>query len=536
MPVFVELTTDAFENNFRQQRGRQGGAKTGRAGTSRARRPMRGLEVKEDTYAFIKVVGADGHEFDLFDGGSETGRTKQYTNFILQSVQEARMEKHQIVETFGEAYIFFFGESPRFLDVQAMLINSHDFNWEAEFWANYNEYLRGTKLVEMGARTYLFYDDTVVEGYWMQAQAVKMSDQPLTVQLSFRLYLTNYSSISLVGDANFPVRASVNLPPNIDLRTADAFTVVRAAVDAAGAGASTEVLALMAAQGAAQQAGGFGGGQKLSDALRGGLAAYSDISGVLNDAARALYSNVREAPLRGPTAQNYDEFTQLLPASPAPDEADEDGEMTMVDSLPAAAAEQIEPYGARVDNPDILQRLGLGPSFIYGGGYRSGNLGGATFGPVAPAWGMGFSGQALTVSPLGGLGGFAGPPGLDRFGQGFTEDPRVFGVPPSVSMSGVQMQGGVMGGVGIGGGVAGGLYRNLGGQMTGATSFRQGQSTAPCGGGVGASNAVGGVPTAFSMVAVEGTFNPFAPEGTSMGTGSWMSASNDGVTSGTFVS
>ena len=78
---------------------------------------------------------------------------------MLQNVQEAHMEKHQIVETFGESYIFFFGEAPRFIDVSAVIINSHDFNWEAEWWDNYNRFLRGTKSVEQGARTYLFYDE-----------------------------------------------------------------------------------------------------------------------------------------------------------------------------------------------------------------------------------------------------------------------------------------------------------------------------------------------------------------------------------------
>jgi hypothetical protein len=178
---------------------------------------MRGLEIKEDTYALIRLIQVDGTEIPLVDSGSSTGESTAYANFLLQSVQEVRMEKHQIVETFGEPYIFFFGEAPRFLDVSAMLISSHDFNWEAEWWFNYENYLRGTKSVELGARTFLFYDDNIVGGYMLQAQSVKTSDQPLAVTLSFRMFVTDYENISFVGDPNFPVRSYVNLPDGVTL-------------------------------------------------------------------------------------------------------------------------------------------------------------------------------------------------------------------------------------------------------------------------------------------------------------------------------
>ena len=181
------------------------------------------MEVKDDTYASLKVIKSDGTSIPLVDAGSSGGaNTEGYTNFLLQSVSESRMEKHQIIETFGASYVFFFGESPRFLDVNAQLLNSHDFNWEAEWWANYNTYLRGTKLVEMGARCYLSYDDNVVEGYLMQAQAVKTSEQHLLAQLQFRFFVTNCYNLSQLGKAQFPLRASVQLPANVNLTQGDA--------------------------------------------------------------------------------------------------------------------------------------------------------------------------------------------------------------------------------------------------------------------------------------------------------------------------
>lgn len=233
MAVFIELVTDAFEAVFRDQassRQNAGEHRSSRAGRSIVRRPNRGIEIKEDTYAYLRVILANGSALPLLDSSSPDGENSSgYTNFILQSVQEERMEKHQIVETFGESYIFFFGESPRFLNITAQLINTNDFNWRAEWWHNYENYLRGTKLVELGARCYLFYDDNVVEGYILGAQAGEVAEQPYQVSLTFRFFITKYKNISLQNVQYFPLRASSNIIEDPELTNADAFT--RAAVE-----------------------------------------------------------------------------------------------------------------------------------------------------------------------------------------------------------------------------------------------------------------------------------------------------------------
>jgi hypothetical protein len=208
MSVFFELTTGVFKQQFDRAAD---GPRAGRAGAASVRRPTRGLEVKEDTFAMIKVIDMLGREVRLYDSGSSYGTNTYYTNFILQQVTEARTEKNQIVETFGEPYVFFYGEQARFIDCVAVLLNSQDFNWQAEFWANYDQYLRGSKCAEIGARCYLFYDDVVVEGYMMQAGALRDAQNPMAIQLQFKMFLTNYRNISLVGDPRFPVRLGVNV-------------------------------------------------------------------------------------------------------------------------------------------------------------------------------------------------------------------------------------------------------------------------------------------------------------------------------------
>ena len=143
MAVYISTITDAFAELDRV-----------RPTYENVRRPLRGISIKEDTYAVLRVKTATGTDIPLFDSSSpdhvdNIGRSAQYSNFIIQQIQEQRQEKQQIIETFGEDYIFFFGERPRFLNVSGVLVNTKDFNWKSEFWVNYENNLRGTKLVEL---------------------------------------------------------------------------------------------------------------------------------------------------------------------------------------------------------------------------------------------------------------------------------------------------------------------------------------------------------------------------------------------------
>jgi hypothetical protein len=178
------------------------------------RRPTRGIQIKEDTFATIRLVaGVNGQNISLVDAGSrrKDPKTNQpitidglsatdiYSNFLLQHVHEDRMEKTQILETFGEPYIFLYGERPRIITFQGVLLNTSDFNWEAEWWYNYDNYLRGTKAVENDARAFISYDTTLVSGYIISASAEKDSSQPYYLQFQFQLFLTDYTNVEGLG-------------------------------------------------------------------------------------------------------------------------------------------------------------------------------------------------------------------------------------------------------------------------------------------------------------------------------------------------
>lgn len=532
MAVYIELTTEPFANVFNAQT--QTSASSLRAGTDRARRPLRGLEIKSDTYSLIKLIRSDGTELPLIDSGAVGGTNTQNTNFILQSVTEARMEKHQIVETFGESYIFFFGESPRFLDVTAVLINSFDFNWEAEWWQNYDQYLRGSKSVEMGARTYLFYDDNVVEGYMLMASARKTSDQPLMVQLTFRMFITDYQNISLIGDDNYPIRASVNLPPDVSLTTADAFSLGQAAVGAATNASLQEALQIQAQNGALQQLSGFGGGSDLTNALSSGVQLSSDpfVLGVEQNALEALGSAVgnppRVLPVRGLISDNTDEFTALIP----PDPGEDDPSTSEAPDLSMTAIQQVALYGGSMNDPDTFGSMGLGPNFGLGAGIGIGiGVGSGAF--VGASFGVG-AGVGLS-NVYGGINGGLGFTG----GSGFASSASLaIGQPAVLSQSqastaiaaavanfgnGVQLSGGIYAGTGVAGGLPGGYGVSTYAEFTGGTSFQAQQATSMGYGanisGVGASINVGGAPSAFAMVVSPGTLTTTPSDVISFNTG-----------------
>lgn len=323
MAVFITLETDSFVDVYQKQVA--GKTRNKGAGISSVRRPQRGLEIKEDTYAIIKVVRADGTEIRVTDSGTYNGTGVNYANFILQSVQEARMEKSQIVETFGEPYIFFFGQSPRFLDCMAVLINSNDFNWQAEWWDNYDKHWRGTKLVEQGARIYLFYDDNIVEGYMMTSMANKVAGEPHLVQLQFRLFVTNYSNISFIGNTNFPIRSSVLLPAGIDLTDPSAFDPLYQLGQNPASAEFLQQQALLAVQRPGNASYGT-----LNDLLRQGLisAPYpgQDIDTFIRDAASLAGGGPvlvpeeakRWLPIRSRIVDNVDEWTGAPPVEDFP--------------------------------------------------------------------------------------------------------------------------------------------------------------------------------------------------------------------------
>jgi len=205
-------------------------------------RPLTGITVKPNTHAFVQVIDATGKILKVFNnlgGGSATagsysavkgeadksllgsvadivaGTTNPFsagkdekktgginpeatvwTDWLLQSVAEERVEKTQILETFGQDYFYAFGEKPRVLQVSGLLLNSADYNWRAVFWENWDRFFRATRLIERNARMYLSFDDIIVEGYPLNAMASQMAGNDNQIAFRFSFFITNYTNLS----------------------------------------------------------------------------------------------------------------------------------------------------------------------------------------------------------------------------------------------------------------------------------------------------------------------------------------------------
>jgi hypothetical protein len=215
MPTFYQLTPDAFNKGFQGLTATQQTKPTNGQSDPRfagVRRPARGIQIKDDTYAILQVRTADGRNQPLIDAGgnlpgingSNVTGTYSYSNFLVQSIQQQRVEKKQIVETFGEPYIFFFGQHPVMLQVSGVLINTEDFNWRAEFMQNYDQQLRGTSCVQNKTRVYFSWDTIVTEGYILECSTQEVAAERHWLNFSFQMFLTNYADVSPIGLSDFP--------------------------------------------------------------------------------------------------------------------------------------------------------------------------------------------------------------------------------------------------------------------------------------------------------------------------------------------
>lgn len=201
------------------------------------RRPLNGIAVKPNTNAYVQVVSVDSGEtqFVFNELGSSTSRNavvglpdhspqhKRWTDWSLQSVSEQRLEKIQIVETFGDPIFYAYGERPRTLTFKGVLLNTADFPWEAQFWENWDKYFRATRLVESGNQLMIGFDDVIVTGYPIAAIAEKTSSPTNNiVYFNFQLYITSYTNlvaqnIGVLQRARRQMSSNLQFKPNTPL-------------------------------------------------------------------------------------------------------------------------------------------------------------------------------------------------------------------------------------------------------------------------------------------------------------------------------
>lgn len=173
---------------------RQYGAKGNNSFLANIRRPYMGLQApKRERHGTISVITAEGTKLDLLDLHALDGtrKTSTYSNFILQNYNRVENEKIQILETWGEEFAILYGRKPRIMQFQGVLVSAPNFPWESQFWFNYDNLLRGTRLAEEGARIFLEVDNMYVSGYMFNAQAQREEQVQQRVPFGFTMLVSN---------------------------------------------------------------------------------------------------------------------------------------------------------------------------------------------------------------------------------------------------------------------------------------------------------------------------------------------------------
>lgn len=156
------------------------------------RRPLLGTFLGQETFASLSLenFSPTNVQEGLANSSAHPDDPATSTaNFVLQSVQEQRIEKSQILTTFGTSYAYFFGEQPRQLEVTALLLNTPNFRWDLEWFYNYENFLRGSKLAASNTVAVLTYDNCIVRGYLTACTLGKTADNPRSVPLNFSMFV-----------------------------------------------------------------------------------------------------------------------------------------------------------------------------------------------------------------------------------------------------------------------------------------------------------------------------------------------------------
>lgn len=126
-----------------------------------------------------------------------------YTKFIIDSVQEAHAERSQIVETFGDFYVFMFGERPPVYNFSGTLVNAKNASWVEDFMFMYESYLRGTRCVEENAVLILTYGGRQIEGLLLNVSTQTVATIEGAVPFQFSVVVFDRKTYNFSDDLGF---------------------------------------------------------------------------------------------------------------------------------------------------------------------------------------------------------------------------------------------------------------------------------------------------------------------------------------------
>ena len=143
-----------------------------------------------------------------------------FDKFSLQAISEPDSERYQLHETFEDEVLFLFGRRPRVWTMQGIVVNGRrapdrpesaaprragesaadflqrqdpfekenekkrlkkDMDWANHLIQDWEDFYRGSKAIELQARTYLTYEDSVIEATLLELTVVRNAQVPSSV-------------------------------------------------------------------------------------------------------------------------------------------------------------------------------------------------------------------------------------------------------------------------------------------------------------------------------------------------------------------
>lgn len=198
-----QITTNLDKLDNRKDKGG-----TGYRSQLAIRRPTLGTVAKDNAPGFLTIV--DGNNaVNVVEGewggasspeanpgfrdslkGPESNEPHTF-NFLVQGVVHSYAEIAQVVQTFGKAYIFLFGSRPVTLSVQALLLNTIDFNWRNDFIHNWiSKNVLSASSLPKNKMSLFVYDDLSFQGFITNMSISDNAENRDLSNLSFDMIVT----------------------------------------------------------------------------------------------------------------------------------------------------------------------------------------------------------------------------------------------------------------------------------------------------------------------------------------------------------
>lgn len=162
-----------------------------------------GPETASDSLAQSRVLTEQYFDEDaatLWLSSGETDLVSAYGRFFMQSIVEQDTEKYQVVETFTDFYVFFYGRRPPIYRYSGLLINDPNYRWVEDMKFMYDNYFRGSAASELGATTMVQYEGRQVFGQVLGFSIQQDAVNHKAVPFSLDVLVLDYQAIKFSDD------------------------------------------------------------------------------------------------------------------------------------------------------------------------------------------------------------------------------------------------------------------------------------------------------------------------------------------------